>query len=188
MTTSADIVNEALMLIGNNQPPVVGNAPGFDSSPAGRAAARLYVPAAKAVMRQFSFDFSRNTIALVVTGNAAPYPWTIEYKWPDNAIEIWQLSPQTEVDPNDPLPVNYVIANAVVNGSQQRVIQTNLAAAQAIYNNYPSEDTWDSLFHQAMVRLLASGLAMAIGGKPDLAESMIQSGSAFESLAESRQN
>jgi hypothetical protein len=186
--TSTDIVNEAIQLIGDNQPPVTGTAPDFDTSTAGKAAAQVYLPTIAAVMRQFSWDFSRSTAALVLSGNTAPYPWTLEYQYPAGAIEVWELSPLTEDDPNDPLPVNFVVANAIVNGVQQRVIQTSLVDAQAIFGNNPSPDTWDALFHQAAVRLLASTLAMAIGGKPDVAQSMLSSGAAFEGLGETRRN
>jgi hypothetical protein len=66
------------------------------------------------------------------------------------------------------------------------VIWSNQQNAVAIYHNNPSESTWDPLFQQAVVRLLASAMAMALKGKPDIAAAMLDSGSAFESLGESR--
>lgn len=190
MTTATDIVNQALWEMGGNQPPVTGNAPDFDASTAGKAAKYLYAACVQTVQRQFSWDASRKTIELVLTGNAAPYPWTYEYGYPPSGIEVWQLSPMSEIDPNDPLPVNYVIANSVYGAppAQGRVIQTNLQNAQAIYNNNPSENTWDALFREAVVRLLASEFSLAIGGKPDQAQSILQSGSAFESIGEGRRD
>lgn len=188
MTTATDIVNEALMLAGGITPLVTGTAPTFDNSANGKAAALLYGPTVAAVGRQFGWDFARHTVALVLTGNVAPYPWALEYGYPADGIEILQLTPMTEADPNDPLPVNFIVANNVVGAFQKRVIQTNLANAQAVYNNNPLPDAWDALFHQAVVRLLASGLSMAIGGKPDLAQSMLEGGSAFESVAEGRRD
>jgi hypothetical protein len=188
MTTSAEIVNQALQIIGDNSPNVTGNAPNFDSSPAGKAAAALYAPCVATVMRSFEFDFTRHTVALVATGNAAPYPWALEYTYPADAIQVWQLSPQTETDPNDPLPVDYVVANAIVAGTQSRVIHTNLASAQAIYDNYPNENLWESTFREAVVRLLASELALALAGKPDLSQSMLESAGSFETVATQRGN
>ena len=188
MTDSRDIVNQAIMMMGDNQPLVTGNAPNFDNSAAGLAAAQLYAPCVATVMRQFEWDFSRNTIALVVTGNAAPFPWAFEYGYPLNGIEVWQVMPTAAADPYDPLPVNFIIENAVIAGTQKRVIHTNLSPAQAVYNNNPSEATWDPLFREAVVRLLASELAMAIAGKPDFAQAALESASAFESVATTRRN
>lgn len=184
--TSTQIVNQALQIMGGNTPPVTGAAPTFDSSPAGQAAAALYAPSVATVMRQFEWDAARNTIALVASGNVAPFPWSREYVYPSNGIEVWQVTPIAAADPNDPVPVNWIVANAVVAGTQKRVIQTNLSPAQAVYNNNPSEATWDAGFREAVVRLLASELAMALAGKPDFAQSMIESGGTFESIAAQR--
>ena len=68
------------------------------------------------------------------------------------------------------------------------MIQSNTQAAVAIINNMPSENVWDSGFREAVVRLLASVMAAAIAGKPDLAQSYLESGSAFEGIAEKRDN
>lgn len=185
--TSTDIVNQAIMQIGNNQPLVTGVAPTFDTSPSGIAASKLYAPTVATVARQFGWDFARRTVVLTLSGNTPPFPWTVEYLYPTNGIEIWQLIPPSAgLDVNNPLPVNYDICNATVSAQQRKVIQCNLAGASAVYNNNPTEDTWDSLFREAVVRLLASGLAMAVEGRPDTAMAMLQSGAAFESMGEMR--
>lgn len=184
--TSNDIANEAIQLIGDNQPSVTGIAPNFDSSPAGVALSRLYTPCVQAVGRQFGWDFARSTVALTLSGNAAPFPWAYEYLYPTNGIEVWQVAPASLTDPNNPLPINWDVANAVVSGAQARVVHSNVASAQAIYNNMPNEATWDSLFRATVVRLLASELAIALVSKPETAQTNIDIGSAFESVAESR--
>lgn len=184
--TSTSVVNQAIQYIGDNQPDVTGVAPLFDSSPAGVAAAKFYLPVVQSVGRQFEWDFARNTQALVASGNVAPFPWAFEYLYPANCIELWQVAPTTLADPNNPLPPTWVVANNLVGGVQRKVVQTNLAAALAIYNNYPAESTWDPLFREAVVRLLASELAMAVSGKPDVSQGFLQSGGAFEKIAESR--
>jgi len=188
LVTAADIVNQALQYIGDNMPPVTGNAPNFDGSTAGKAAAQLYAPCVAAVQREFEWDASRNTIALVASGNVAPYPWSYEYVYPGNGIEVWQVMPTSGIDPYDPLPINYVVANAVVGAAQARVIHTDLSPAQAVYNNNPNENTWDAGFREAVVRRLASELAMAISGKPDFAQVMIDSGGQAEGMATQRRN
>ena len=192
-TTSTQIANQALQLMGGNQPVVTGAWPNFvgpsaQNNAISTALNLLYGDCVAAVMRQFAWDFTRSTAVLVPSGNVAPYPFPYEYLYPANCIEVWQLSPTSEIDPNDPLPVNYVVANALVGGQQKRVIQTLLSPAQAIFNNFPVESTWDALFTMAVIRLLASELAMAIAGKPDTSESLIQSGSAFETLGEGRRD
>ena len=185
--TSNDVANQALLLVsGANTPPVTGVAPNFDKSAAGLALQKLYAPCVQTVARQFGWDFARSTVALALSGNAAPFPWAFEYLYPSNGVEVWQLAPPALADPNNPLPVNFEVANAVVATGQARVIHANLANALGVYNNAPVEAAWDSLFREAVVRALASELGMAIFGKPDVAEMYLESGAAFETLGEGR--
>lgn len=186
MTDSNTVANQALQLMGGNQPAVGGFAPTFDQSTNGIALQRLYVPCVATVARQFAWDFARSTVALALSGNVAPFPWSVEYLYPAGVVEIWQIAPATLADPNNPLPVSWDVANALVSGLQKKVIQTNFAGALAILNNMPSENTWDALFQEAVVRLLASELSTATGGRPDSAQAFLQSGAAFETLGESR--
>lgn len=174
------------MMIGGNQPPVTGVAPNFDNSAAGKAAQLVYAPTVASIARQHSWDFSRQSMYLVGTGNTAPFPWAYEYIYPANCAQLWQIAPQALVDPNNPLPINWTVGNAIVNGVQAKVVWSNLQNAMAIINANPLESTWDSLFREAVVRLLASAMAMAMAGKPDVAQSMLESGGAFETLAEGR--
>lgn len=185
--TATDIVNQALQLMGGNQKPVTGNAPNFDDSPSGVAAKYLYGPCVQTVARQFEWDYARRTIALTPSGNVAPFPWSFEFLYPTNGIQVWTLMP-TAGDPLDPLPYNFVVANALVNGTVQRVVHTDLPTALAVYNNNPTEDTWDASFREAVVRLLASEFATALGGKPDLANALGSSYGAFEQIGEGREN
>lgn len=184
--TSTDVANQAIMLVGNNTPPVTGVAPSFDDSAAGIALSKLYVPCVQTVGRQFEWDMARNNIALTTSGNVAPIGWLYEYLYPSNGIEVWQLLPATITDANNPLPLNWSVGNTLVTGTQTKVIWSNTQNARAIYNNNPNENTWDALFREAVVRHLASELAMAILGRPDTAQSYLQSGVAFEKIGETR--
>jgi hypothetical protein len=186
--TSNDVANQAIALIGNNQPAVTGQAPNFDNSTAGKALANLYGPVVATVGRQFAWDMARKTIGLTLSGNPAPFPWSFEYLYPPNGIEVWQVHPDAVADVNNPLPINWNVGNSVVSGQQQRVVWTNVASAFSTYNNNPNENTWDSLFRETVVRLLASELAMAIAGKPDAMESYLQSGGSFENIGEARED
>lgn len=187
---SAAVVNEAIMLIGDKQPLVTGTAPTFDSSPAGVAAAQLYFPTVQAVGRRFGWDFSRNIATLALTGNAAPFPWSYEYGYPTNGIEVRQLSPSSLADPNNPLPILWEIGNTLVGAIPvpTKVIWSNLANALARISNTPVENLWDPLFRDSVVRLLASALAMAVGGRPDSARDLIQQYAQIEQSAEQRYN
>jgi len=184
--TSMAVANQAIQLLGDNQPLVSAGAPNFDSSPAGIALAQLYSPTVATVMRQFGWDLARNTQPLVLTGNTAPFPWTYEFTYPANCIEVLQVAPTSVSDQNDPLPVNWSIGNDVVSGTQSKVIFANIAAGNLIYNNGPQESVWDALFTEAVVRLLASKLAMAIAGKSDASAALLQSAGQFEQAAEAR--
>ena len=190
--TSNAVANAALQLIGNNQGTplsVQGNAPTFDNSPAGLALQELYEPCVWTVGRQWGWDFARSTFALVPTGNTPADPsFSQEYAYPSNGIEVWQLLPNAAGDSNNPLPVNWSVGNNEVGGNQIKVIWTNLTNALCTYNNNPTEATWDPLFREAVVRLLASELAMALAGRPDTEQSFLQSGAAIESLGEGRQD
>lgn len=183
---AADIVNQALQLIGGNQPAVTGVAPTFDDSTAGKAAQKLYVPCVQTVGRQWGWDMARNTVALAASGNSAPFPWSREYLYPSNGIQVWQVMPTSTTDTNNPLPVNWAVANVLVSGTQTKVIHTDQNPAQAVYNNNPGESLWDPLFREAVVRLLASELAMALAARPETAEQYLRSGSAMEQVGETR--
>lgn len=184
--TSNDVANQAIALVGDNIPPVQGQAPNFDASLAGQALQKLYVPCVRTVARQFEWDFARSNAALVLSGNTAPWPWTYEYAYPAGTVEVWQVLPAVSSDPNNPLPVDWVVGNAVVSSAQARVIWTNQQGAVAVLNNMPSEATWDDLFRESVVRLLASELSMALFSRPDQAEAYLNSGAAFEQVGEAR--
>lgn len=185
VATSNDVANQALQLVGDNMPPVAGFAPTFDNSTAGIALQRIYEPAVQTVGRQFGWDFARHAVALTPTGNTPPPGWAYEYIYP-GTVEVWQIEPPTQADPNNPLPVNWNVGNTLVSGVQTKVVVCNVANAVAVYNNNPAEATWDPLFREAVVRLVASELAMAIAGRPDTEASFLQSGAAFESIGEGR--
>ena len=184
--TSNIVANNALLLVSGNMPPVQGFAPTFDASAAGAALQELYYPTVRAVARQFQYDFTRSTSALSLSGNAAPFPYSFEYLYPLGGVEVWQLLPNTFADPNNPLPVDWNVGNNLVSGVQSRVIWTNQANALVVLNNMPNENAWDDLFQEAVERLLASKLSIALFGKPDQAEALLQSGAAFEQQAEMR--
>src|ERR1700691_4215550 len=185
--TSQSVANEAIYLIGDNQPLVSAGAPGFDNSTAGQALQQLYTPCVNTVAREFGWDFARNAVALTLTGNAPLNPnWSLEYLYPTNGVEVWQLIPTVLVDKNNPLPIRWTVGNNLVANVQTKVIWSNLVNALANYNNAPSEATWDPLFREAVVRLLAGELSTALFGKPDSAQMLKETSAAFEQANEGR--
>lgn len=181
---STAVVNEAIQLIGNNQPPVTGVAPTFDNSTAGIAASYLYQPSINAVGRQFGWDFNRNTKVLSLSGNVPPVPWRYEYIYPSDGLQIRQLLRFYEEDFNNPIPLDWSVANDVVGGSQVRVILAHEPNLLAVYSNMPGPQAWDSIFREAVVRLLASTMAMAVAGKPDAAMAMVEQYAQFGNMGE----
>ncbi len=185
---SNSVANEAIALMGDNQPRVTGQSPTWDSSTAGIALQNLYAPCVATVARQFGFDFARRVATLVASGNAGPFPYgfTGEYLYPSNGIEIWELLPAVQLDVNNPLPSTWGVGNTLVGLVQTKVIWTSILAPLATYNNNPAEATWDSLFREAVVRLLASELASAIASKPETEASFLNSAAGFTKIAETR--
>lgn len=185
LPTSNSVANQAIAYIGGNIPLVQGSSPTFDDSAAGVALQTIYPSAVRTVLKQFGWDFARNAFTLALTGNTAPLGWTYEYVYPPVAVEILQVAPRLP-DANNPLPQNWMVANTLVAGVQTKVLWSNLQNARAVINNVPNESTWDAGLQEAVVRLLASELAMALFGRPDTAEQYLSSGGAFETVAEGR--
>lgn len=177
---ATDVVNEALAMVNQRDPLVTGVAPTFDNSPAGKMAQLIYEPTVQAVGRMFEWDMARRTVQLTPTGNAILYPvgWT-EYRYPTNGIQVWQLVPGTSFDEHDPRPVNWQVANAVVNGDLVKVILTETEEPVAIYNNNPGPEVWDSIFRETVVRALAAKFAEGLSGRPETASYMLNTAGAF---------
>lgn len=187
----ADIVNRAIELIGNNVggngvKPISGNLPTFDGSATGIAAGILYPEAVQTVAREFGWDFSRNIVPLQLTGNQAPLGYTFEYAYPTNGIQVRQIVDPAQADPNDPLPIRWTVGNTGVNGILTKVIWCSVTNAKASFTNQPPEATWDPGFTAAVVRFLASGLAMALMGRPETQKDMAQASATVMSAAEAR--
>jgi hypothetical protein len=190
LSNPAAVVNAAIMLVGgfNDNQPVTGTPPNFDNSAYGLAAGAVYNEVVQAVGRSFGYDFSRNFAALAESGNAPPPGWLYEYLYPSSGIQVRQILPAggAPADPNNPLPVNSSVGFTLVGPTQTKVIWTNVAGAQAIISGAPAESVWDSLFQEAVVRALASKLAMANVGKPDLMKVLDQMAIGAEAVSQGR--
>lgn len=186
--TSNSVVNQALVAMGYDGNPITGQSPTFDTSTAGKVAALYYQEAVGVVLRQSDFGFARMELALALSGNIAPFPFAYEYAWPANCVQLLQLTPGTLTDPNDPRPIEWTPGNAQISSAQARVIWTNLVNAKAYFTGYATEATWDSGFREALVRLLASVFALAVAGKPEGAQMLLESYGQFQGAAEARRD
>lgn len=186
--SSNTIANQALQYAGDNMPPVTGESPTFDDSTAGQALQLLYDPCVQTVARQFGYDFNRNQASLTVA--AAPTPpaqWSHQYLYPTNGIQVRQVMPATfNDDPNDPLPYNWSIGNVEITGVSTKVIWTDFAGAIAVITNQPAVSTWDALFREAVVRLLASELDIALNGRPESSKLMLDTAGGFQGVSTKR--
>jgi hypothetical protein len=189
--SDADIVNQALYLMGDKSTVVTGTPGAFlsASNPVAVAANYLYSPCVAAVARLFEWDFARNMITLTLSGNTGPYVggYPYEYLYPTNGIELWQIIPgAAAITANRPLPTNWVVGNTLVSSVQKKVIWSNTINARLLYNNNPTPDVWDAGFREAVARRLASEFAVALAGRPETAQSLLESGTLAAQVARLR--
>jgi uncharacterized protein with ATP-grasp and redox domains len=66
-----------------------------------------------------------------------------------------------------------------------KIIATDLANALAVYTtSNVTEDQWDSVFLQSVIRQLANPLAMAVAGRPDYARELLEEAARYEQMQE----
>ena len=192
MTTVEDICNRAVAEIAElpSITPVTGiSPPAGDSLAAANACSILYQPTFLALLRQYEWDFARRTQGLI----SAPTPgeelagWQYEYLYPSDCIQLRQVVPPWgSIPTNDPQPVRHAVS---FNGLTAKVVLTNVANAVAVYTAEVDDPTlWDADFTEAMVRALASALALTLAGRPDFAREKLGEAGQFEGLAESRRS
>ncbi len=173
MTSQLDIINRALTEIAARQPIV-----NLTDSAAGVAAAQLYQPAVETLLRQEDFEFSRTDQFLVDTGRTAPFGYLYTYLYPADCLRIRQIHMETW-DHNDPQPVTWTVGKAF-DVPNTPVIWCNLpphttgnGAAITYTTNAVTEDEWDSIFTEMVVRYLGSMLILPVGGRPDFARELL---------------
>lgn len=172
MTTSNDIANEALVDAGWNKVFVSGYAPTFDNSTVGLILQRIYQPCVAAVLRSYPWECAKQIgLALTLSGNTAPPPFSYEYLYPVNCVQFLQLMPPSLTDSNDPLPQSWAVGNSQVASVMTKVIWTFIAGAYGTYTIPPIEAIWDAGLREAVVKRLARDLAFALA-KPETAMAM----------------
>ena len=186
-TTSVDVVNYALELIAS-QTEITSLT---DGSAAAKAAQVVYTPVVQLLLREIDPDFARFTAALAPSAAGTPVPpWAYEYLYPADCLRVRQVRPPGSgtgslADPYDPQPIRWAVAFDVIAATNTQIILTNQVNALAVYtSSTPTEAQWDSAFAEAVSRRLANPLAMALSGRPDFANQILEQAAAMAQTAE----
>jgi hypothetical protein len=172
VTTQLDLCNRALAMAGTRS-----QITDLVSSPEGLYCGLLYDEFRDFMLREGDYDFAMSEVALV-PGSAAN-GWAFGYEYPPNCIRVRQVLPAV-LTPFDPQPMQW-------NASVGNVILTILPAYSAIITtNAVPEDNWDALFTDAFVRLLASGLFMALENRIEAHKMSIEEALQFAAQANVR--
>jgi hypothetical protein len=207
MTTIADVCNRAVAQLAEipSTTPVIGITPPVgDSIAAANAASILYEPTYLALLRHNDWEFTRKTapltLLLTALAPAPPHylmpfpPWRYEYAYPADCIRLRQLrdTPPQYMggEQLEPLPTRFQLMDedrAGVVTAPTKVILADLENPLAIYTaNIADPSLWDCGFAEAMVRALASVLALTLAGRPDFAREKLGEAASFTSIAASR--
>jgi len=181
MTSSIDVFNQALEFIGS-QTQIEAFGDGTSAfPPAANAATVLYTPTVQLLLRQNNPDFARFTVALTVSPASVPPPWIYAYVYPGDCVWARQIAPSGRYNIFDPYPIRGLVYFA----NPGKLIATNQANAELVYTtSLVTENEWDAVFEQSVVRQLANPLAMALAGRPDYAKELLETAARYEQLAE----
>lgn len=172
--SDTDVANLALLAIGVKD--MLGSL--YDTTPQGRACARLYRPTLESMLAAAPWGFARKSTALTLREATPPAPWHFEYERPADCVFIRQVQTAASL-PGDYWPY----AQGSVNGAP--VIHTDVAGAVLTYNAMvEAPSLWSPAFLDAMTSALASRLALSVSGSISIARNQAQM--ALNSLAEAR--
>ena len=112
------------------------------------------------------------------TGGGGSAVWTISYTALGVAGNAYTLAASAAV----------VSGSALTGGTSGpgRVIWTDQGTPIAIITGQPPVTAWDSIFTEAVVRLLASEFSTALSGKPETSAAALQQFGVFEKTGEDR--
>jgi hypothetical protein len=150
-----DVINLALTRIG--YPVSIENI--HEGSLAAKRALNIYGQTRDAVLRDGNYGFAEKIAAGVLSGGAAPQPWSFEYAYPADCLRVRNLfSAAYLADKNNPVRVLYSIGDAAV-----KVIWTNAVAPTLVYTARVTDPArWDSLFVESLVAELGLGLSIGL--------------------------
>ena len=183
---SVNVVNEALNFIAS-QTQITSLT---DGSAAANAATVLYAPTVQLMLRELDPDFARIVNPLAIAAGTPPPPWTYQFAYPGDCLRMRQVRPPANgagslADPNNPYPVKANVGVATVATVLTKVIWSNQQNALGVYtSSNVTEAIWDAVFTDAVVRRLASPLAMALSGRPDFAREILETSAQVAATAE----
>lgn len=177
MTTSTDLTNRALAQIGSRSQVTSLT----DGSTEAIYANLLYNELRDFMLREGDYDWAA-TVVNAIAAAVPPFPWVFAYTYPAIALRVRNLIPSTNV-PLDPQPIEWNVIQLV---SGTRSILTKTAISLILITYAPPEDTWDSIFTEAFVRLLGSCLAFAIQNRIEASKMKLQEALSFAGLANLR--
>lgn len=172
MPTQLETVNQALAEIGSRSQLTALDT----TTPEGRYALLLYAPLRDFLLREGDYDFALKSPTITAIGSAST-PWVYAYTLPSDCIRIRQLIPQV-YDPLNPLPVEWNLDNGV--------IVTKMAVSIIVYTYAATETSWDTMFHEAFVRMLASSLSFALQNRMEVSKEMLNEAIQFATAANIR--
>lgn len=186
-SSSTAVVNSALELIAA-QTQITSLT---DGSPAASAASVVYVPTVQLMLRELDPDFARYTVSLTLSAAVTPVvPWSYEYLYPTDCVRLRNVRPPASgtgalADPNDPSPIRSNVAFDLIASVATKVILTNQKNALGVYTTSSVVETdWDAAFGDAVARRLANPLALALSGRPDFANDILQQAARMASTCE----
>ncbi len=186
MASDIEICNQALLAIGTRSSIISFDEPSAEA----RACARLYSDTRTSLLRQAPWGFARKDIRLTIQSAASgtpenpngptlwnatlpPRPWQYAYVYPADCVfvrKIYQSAEATQVRlfPNqdaaftpDATRFNFTIGQV----SGVKVILTDARQALLTYTFSATEvDQFDPLFSEALVKMLAAELSVALTG------------------------
>lgn len=174
MTTTTDITNRAMQLIGTRTT-ITSLA---ESSNEAIQANLVFAPILDWCLGTVNWNFARKTALLVVAkSNTAPPPaiwaatqispaWQYEYSAPADFIKAQYVTNSEINDANTAYigePQRFVVAYDTIAAADKRVILTNQVSAVLVYTARMSDPTiWPWMFERFMVATLAWTLAPAL--------------------------
>lgn len=195
MTTSTDIVNRALQLIGTRTT-VASLA---ESSNEATQANICYTAVRDWCFGVANWNFARRTakIAIIKQITGAPTvpwsstsvspPWLYEYSLPADTLKVQYLTNSAVNVGNTAFlgePKRFIVAVDVVATVEQRVVLTNEAQAVIIYTAQIIDPTeWPWYFERFMVATLAWTLSPSLSGEKEIIASLKTSMMEFLNIA-----
>jgi len=175
--TQLEVAREALAQIGTRSTMQSLD----DGSAEAQYVSLLYRPIQDFLLADGDYDFAMFQDAATLSGTSQP-PWTYLYAYPESAIRIRQLIPET-FDALDPRPVEWNLSPV---GATLKIL-TRVKISRIWYTvGGINENVWDPLFRQSFVRMLASALAFALENRIEASKVKLDEALGFAGIAKLR--